>query len=72
MTLRHLHLSKHERAAVKLLLEIRKRLASGRAEEALVLVQAALDAYHAPRPARGGQPQAAQPVRRRGVKTAVP
>lgn len=50
MKLRDLHLSKHERFTVKVLLEIRKKLRDGRAEEALVFVQATLDALHSPRP----------------------
>lgn len=48
--LRDLHLSKHERFTVKVLLEIRKKLVAGRAEEALQFVQGTLDALHSPRP----------------------
>lgn len=50
MKLRDLHLSKHERFTVKVLLEIRKKLAAGKAEEALAFTQATLDALHTPRP----------------------
>jgi len=45
-----LHLSKHERFTVKVLLEIRKRLRAGKADEALAFTQATLDALHTPRP----------------------
>lgn len=55
MRLQQLHLSKHERFTVKVLLEIRKRLKAGRVEDASALVQATLDALHEPRPrARSG------------------
>lgn len=50
MSLSDLHLSKHERFTVKVLLEIRKRLQKGKTEEALTFAQATLDALHRPRP----------------------
>lgn len=49
MSLSDLHLSKHERFTVKVLLEIRKRLRAGRADEALAFAQATLDALHTPK-----------------------
>ena len=49
MTLSDLHLSKHERFTVKVLLVIRKRLRAGKAAEALQFVQATLDALHTPK-----------------------
>jgi hypothetical protein len=53
MTLSDLHLSKHERFTVKVLLEIRKRLRSEKTEEALQFVEATLDALHQPRLRKG-------------------
>ena len=50
MILRDLHLSKHERFTVKVLLEIRKKLVAGKPDEALAFAQATLDALHTPRP----------------------
>lgn len=49
MKLSDLRLSKQERFTVKVLLEIRKRLRAGRADEALEFAQATLDALHTPK-----------------------
>lgn len=49
MTLSDLRLSKQERFCVKVLLEIRKKLAAGKADEALAFTQATLDALHTPK-----------------------